>query len=284
MCCRSGSAQMLEFEATAGLWVREIKPTTVYDNDGVTVWSTSKGDRRYRLIEFDLSGVAGGIVVSAKLQLYSAVHGWSDYRTPIRQHAAVIDCSSGTAPSVLDWATYISEKDADKVALETLGRYDLPAADGDPLQQNAYVDSAGSSADVALIQAAVDGDGKFCLVLIADESGAYGQFWGDGDGNWSGPAPNLHIELLSSQAYAPDPYDDAAGISRDVVLRWRPGMDAALHNIYFGTDFEQVKNAADPHAPPGQGAQLLGNETFVPSELSLNYDTTYYWRSDEGTF
>jgi hypothetical protein len=37
MCCRSGSAQMLEFEATAGLWVREIRPTTVYDNDGIAV-------------------------------------------------------------------------------------------------------------------------------------------------------------------------------------------------------------------------------------------------------
>ncbi len=94
-------------------------------------------------------------MVSAKLQLYSAVHGWSDYRTPIRQHAAVIDCSSGTALSALDWATYISEKDADKVALETLGRYDLPAADGDLLaterlrgqrrqQRRRGIDSGGS--------------------------------------------------------------------------------------------------------------------------------------------
>lgn len=183
------SAALLEIEASADHWIREIGPDTVFNDDGISVWSTSKGDRRYGLAEFDLSSLAGTTIDGAMLGLYSAVHGYSDYRTPILQHAFVI---AGPIDG-LTWSSYMAGQDAGKIALETLGAYNLPAASDDPAQQNAYLYSFASAADLALIQAAINGNGRLSLVLVADESGAYGRSWGDGDTTWAGSAPVLVI-------------------------------------------------------------------------------------------
>ena len=278
----SHGAQAEDIAASADLWIRELNGSP-YEYDGISVWSSASPDgaRRYGLIEFDLSSLHGNTITEASLQLYSAVHSWSDYYTPIKQKAHVINCATGTPLSALNWGIYMSEKDAGKIALETLGAYDLPAADSDPAQQNAYLDSAASADDLAQIQAAVDNAGKFSLVFIAVEDGTdYGQSWGDGDVAWSGGVPLLHLELLTTLAYAPAPSNNAVDVGPNVTLTWRPGQDVISHHIYFGTDYTQVSNADDPYSLPGQGTQLLGNETFVPS-APLAYETTYFWRIDE---
>lgn len=183
------SAALIEIGSSADHWIREISPDTVYNDDGISVWSTSKGDRRYGLVEFDLSSLAGTTIDGAKLGLYSAVHRYSDYRTPILQSAFVI---AGPIDS-LTWNSYMAGQDAGKLSLETLGAYNLPAPSEDPAQQNAYMYSFASTADLALIQVAINGSGRLSLVLIADEGAAYGRSWGDGDAAWSGPAPVLII-------------------------------------------------------------------------------------------
>jgi len=183
------SAAQIEISTSSDHWLREVAPDTVYDNDGISVWSTSKGDRRYGVIEFDVSSLAGTTLPGAALGLYSRLHGYSDQNTPIIQSAYVIAGPIGG----MTWNSYMAGQDAGKVALETLGAYDLPAASGDPAQQEAYLYSTASAADLALIQAAVDGSGVLSIVLIADESAVYGQSWGDGDATWSGPAPLLVI-------------------------------------------------------------------------------------------
>jgi hypothetical protein len=183
------SAALIEIEASADHWIREIGPDTVFNDDGISVWSTSKGDRRYGLAEFDLSSLAGTTIDGAKLGLYSAVHRYSDFRTPIIQNAFVI---AGPIDG-LTWNSYMAGQDAGKVALQTLGAYNLPAASDDPAQQNAFMYSYASTADLALIQAAINGSGRLSLVFVADESGAYGRSWGDGDTTWAGLAPVLVI-------------------------------------------------------------------------------------------
>jgi hypothetical protein len=183
------SATLIEIGSSADHWIREISPNTVYNDDGISVWSTSKGDRRYGLAEFDLSSLAGTTIDGVKLGLYSAVHRYSDYRTPIIQSAFVI---AGPVDG-MTWNSYMAGQDAGKVALQTLGAYNLPAASDDPAQQNAYMYSYASAADLALIQAAINGNGHLSLVFVADESGTYGRSWGDGDTTWAGPAPVLVI-------------------------------------------------------------------------------------------
>jgi len=79
-------------------------------------------------------------------------------------------------------------------------------------------------------------------------------------------------------AFSPVPADGATDIRRTPVLQWKPGKFAALHDVYFGTDQEAVRNA-DTGSPEYKGTRDLGSESFDTEELEL--ETTYYWRIDE---
>lgn len=191
------SAQVT-INASGHIWVRELSPGTTFENDLISVWASHSvgpdaGKRRYGLVEFDLSPLAGKTILGATLRLYALSTG-SQAGFPMKQSAAVI-ASGGTPLTSLTWSTYMSEKDGGKHALEALGRYNLPAITGDPNQVNRYVDSVASAADVAVIQSEISGDGKLSLVLIADEDGSdYRRDWGDGSSPTYGLAPVLLVD------------------------------------------------------------------------------------------
>ncbi len=176
---------LIELTATSEVWLRATVPDQLaYENDGISVWSSNAyngssfpHDLRYGLVEFDVSALAGLTLQSATLSLFShATHAALAY--PIKQSAYVIP-SSGTALPSLTWNTYMSEKDPSKVALTRLGRYDLPG-NNDPAQQNAYMNSQASAADLTLLAAEANGDGKLTLVMIAAEDGTdYRRDWSD---------------------------------------------------------------------------------------------------------
>ncbi len=71
-------------------------------------------------------------------------------------------------------------------------------------------------------------------------------------------------------AYLPDPVDGAESVDPNVALAWEPGFGALLHYVYFGDDFDTVKNAA--------GAKPWGSPTYKPGTLDL--EKVYYWRVD----
>ena len=85
---------------------------------------------------------------------------------------------------------------------------------------------------------------------------------------------------IQPEAYNPSPADGQADVPRDTELSWHKGMSAAKHNVYFGTDFNDV-NQANVDNPRGV---LVSREqegtTYKPSSL-LDYGKTYYWRIDE---
>ncbi len=86
----------------------------------------------------------------------------------------------------------------------------------------------------------------------------------------------LYLEGLGPKAVNPNPPDGAAGVDPNTVLSWLPGKDALSHDVYLGTDFDDVNDAT-----PGS-SEYMGNydvNTFDPCGLDL--DTTYYWRIDE---
>ena len=74
------------------------------------------------------------------------------------------------------------------------------------------------------------------------------------------------------QARYPEPADGATDVSVEPTLAWRPGRDAATHNVYFGADASAVTD----------GTALLGStaENQHATE-ALDLGTTYYWRVDE---
>jgi hypothetical protein len=76
---------------------------------------------------------------------------------------------------------------------------------------------------------------------------------------------------LPVQAQFPSPASGAAGVSADTALSWRPGREAALHEVYL---------SSDPNTLPGASpVATVSQSTYAPIGLTLG--ATYYWRVDE---
>ena len=74
------------------------------------------------------------------------------------------------------------------------------------------------------------------------------------------------------KAYRPGPPDGAEYAAVDVTLSWTAGLNAKLHYVYFGDNFDTVNNAT-ASAP-------RGTTTYTPAG-PLAKGKTYYWRVDE---
>jgi hypothetical protein len=86
--------------------------------------------------------------------------------------------------------------------------------------------------------------------------------------------PEMHPELATE----PVPDDEATDVLRETSLSWTPGEFANTHNVYFGTDFNEV-NDADTSSPllvsPAQDANNYN------IDYRLEFSQTYFWRVDE---
>jgi hypothetical protein len=82
------------------------------------------------------------------------------------------------------------------------------------------------------------------------------------------------FKAMSITAFDPVPADGTPWVDLDATLSWKPGMDAVLHDLYFGTDKAAVESGA---AGVLQGTLSL--TAWEPPTLEM--DTTYFWRVDE---
>ena len=88
----------------------------------------------------------------------------------------------------------------------------------------------------------------------------------------------LYEEGKSHKATAPEPADGSVYVDPNTVLSWLPGKDAVSHNVYLGTNFDDVNDAN------AFSAEYMGNfdvSNFDPCGLDL--ETSYFWRVDEVT-
>lgn len=83
--------------------------------------------------------------------------------------------------------------------------------------------------------------------------------------NWAG---NGTVTIfVPGNAKEPFPANGSNDVDENIILHWKSGMDAASHDVYFGTT----------NPPP---FVLSTNETkYVPGKINEN--TIYYWRIDE---
>jgi hypothetical protein len=93
----------------------------------------------------------------------------------------------------------------------------------------------------------------------------------DNDPNspWRGAVWSFSIPPRT--AYNPNPADNAVGVPIDAILSWSPGLTAAQHDVYLGTN-------------PDLGfADYMGSlaETMYWHAPGLIPGVTYYWRIDE---
>jgi len=104
---------------------------------------------------------------------------------------------------------------------------------------------------------------------------------------WQGPVWSFSI--LTDKAWDPDPPDGQKLVSVTPILSWKAGIGAQWHVIYFDTSFDDVNDSKiEPLVPPPlsyRGWQPIGNEDWDPivdGGLTIDFETTYYWRIDEG--
>ncbi|MFA6175024.1 MAG: LamG-like jellyroll fold domain-containing protein [Phycisphaerae bacterium] len=67
----------------------------------------------------------------------------------------------------------------------------------------------------------------------------------------------------------------------NIVLQWSPGLNAISHDVYGGTNYNDVNDANTSTAGIFQGNQLLGDETFELNPSAIPVGQTVYWRIDE---
>jgi hypothetical protein len=69
------------------------------------------------------------------------------------------------------------------------------------------------------------------------------------------------------------PEDEAIDVHRDVILSWKPGIYPGTHNVYFGTDFNDVNDGT---------ALMSENQSDTTYDVGrLEFGQIYYWRIDE---
>jgi hypothetical protein len=83
------------------------------------------------------------------------------------------------------------------------------------------------------------------------------------------------------RAKNPNPSNRATEIEGMTVLEWAEGDKAAQHDVYFGTDYNDVAQAEVTTSGIYRGRQDLDNIQYTPTEVPLDWNTTYYWRIDE---
>ncbi len=100
--------------------------------------------------------------------------------------------------------------------------------------------------------------------------------------NNSGSANSMQIgeiEFLSDgsrgagTAGDPTPADAGTDVLRDIILTWAPNEFPGTHNVYFGSNFDDVNDATTP--------DVVGLDVNSYDVGRLEFGATYYWRVDE---
>ena len=86
----------------------------------------------------------------------------------------------------------------------------------------------------------------------------------------------LYCGEIGNKASGPSPADEATNVNPNVVLSWSSGKDAPSHDVYLGTDPNDV-NEATPDSNEYMGNYAVNS--YDP--CGLDFNTTYCWRVDE---
>ena len=82
------------------------------------------------------------------------------------------------------------------------------------------------------------------------------------------------------EPYSPNPANGQMDVPRDTTLSWKAGVYADTHNVYFGTNFDDVNDATVEDWQKALVGHNQEGTTYDPPDL-LEFGQTYYWRVDE---
>ncbi len=103
---------------------------------------------------------------------------------------------------------------------------------------------------------------------------------GPPDGRWKGPVWSFEVEGRAKNPYPPH---RAVDVSPLAELSWTAGVDANSHDVYFGTNWDEVNDATTSSAGIYQTTTSGGNTGYEPwyYDFAPEFKQTYYWRIDE---
>jgi len=89
------------------------------------------------------------------------------------------------------------------------------------------------------------------------------------------------VKASSNSPYArfPSPSPAESNVPANTSLTWTSGDYAAMHNVYLGTDYNQVLNANNAASGIYKTSLVRSVNTYNP--VGLEFGKTYYWRIDE---
>jgi concanavalin A-like lectin/glucanase superfamily protein/carbohydrate binding protein with CBM4/9 domain/F5/8 type C domain-containing protein len=87
-------------------------------------------------------------------------------------------------------------------------------------------------------------------------------------------------DLGTNNASNPIPGEGQTDVQRDIVLSWTTGDSAATHDVYLGTNLDDVNSATRADSMGLLVSQGQTATTYDPEGL-LEIGQTYYWRIDE---
>jgi hypothetical protein len=130
------------------------------------------------------------------------------------------------------------------------------------------------------------------IPLIGGEKYYIMALWKEGGGGdhcqvaWQGPGvperkviSGAHLSPFEPMsAYGAKPSNRSTGVTQMPILSWKAGLEAASHEVYFGTDEQAVADATQA-SPEYKASKQLGDESLDPGKLA--WDTTYFWRVDQ---
>ncbi|HUW20535.1 MAG TPA: Calx-beta domain-containing protein [Sedimentisphaerales bacterium] len=96
-------------------------------------------------------------------------------------------------------------------------------------------------------------------------------------GYWRGSVWSFMVD--NGKARDPSPDDGTQNVSRAVQLSWSPGALVTSHDVYFGTNLNDVTSATT--SSPEHRANLPAGSTSYDPPGHLDFGVTYYWRIDE---
>lgn len=211
-----------DLEATGDVWIRDMDGwrDNTFENDWVSVWSAASGDRRYGVLEWDVSSLAGQDLLSASMSLWVA-DDFSGVLFPVKQTAYLIDTTGGTSIYDMTWNALHAEHPSLGTALESLGAIETGIPQDTGIAGTYVADAGASAADLALIEAAANGSGRLTVVLVAVEDGEqYRGDWGDG-ANAGGAGYRDEFPGILSVEVVPEPTALALLAIGAVALRRR---------------------------------------------------------------
>ena len=135
------------------------------------------------------------------------------------------------------------EYSADGETWVSLGNTEFEQAPGEAgYQANTTVDFAGAPA-------------KFVKLTIADNWGGYVAQYG---------LSEVQFSYVPVAAVNPSPASGTVELAGPVALSWRPGREAVSHEVYLGTDKDNLVLVATVDQPA--------------AEVAVELDNTYYWQ------